>query len=175
MSSSTATISEPSPSTDTTEQQQQQQQQVIAMAESIPKILARSFLVVSVPTDAWIQLFSDRIVVGVSQLDCKIGTYVLCEAVTSESNPRQVEYHVSTLLGNRDDILLGVYARTIHERLRQIHQNHQDTPTTIDTTLPSVILLGISLDKDKGTDPKMFRLLVDLLVDMYVDAIKEPE
>ncbi|CAB9513675.1 expressed unknown protein [Seminavis robusta] len=141
--------------------------QVHPLPESIPKLLTRSFLVLSVPTDAWVQLFSDRIVFGVSQLDGKIGTYLLCEAVTTEANLRQTEYHLSTLLGSRsDDSMGGVYARTLHERLRGINNIAINNK-------PPVILLGIALDKDKGNDPKMFKLLVDLLVDMYVDAIQE--
>jgi Proteasome assembly chaperone 3 len=138
----------------------------VALPDSIPKLLTRSFLVLSVPTHAFVQLFSDRIVFGVSQLDCKIGNWLLCEAVTNEINIRQTEYHLSTLLGNREDSILGLYARTLHERLRQLQQ--QGTNQT-----PGVVLLGISLDKEQGSDPQMFRLLVDLLVDMYVDAIKE--
>jgi hypothetical protein len=82
-------------------------------ADSIPKLLTRSFLVLSVPTHAFVQLFSDRIVFGVSQLDCKIGNWLLCEAVTNEINIRQTEYHLSTLLGNREDYILGLYARTM--------------------------------------------------------------
>jgi Proteasome assembly chaperone 3 len=157
MSTTAATVSETSASN--------QQPPTAALPDSIPKLLARSFLVLSVPTDAWVQLFSDRIVFGVSQLDCKIGTWLLCEAVTNETNVRQTEYHLSTLLGNREDSMLGVYARTLHERLRQVQEGTNNTR--------AVVLLGISLDKGKGTDPQMFRLLVDLLVDMYVDAIKE--
>jgi hypothetical protein len=158
MTTTAATVSETCPS--------QHQPPTAALPDSIPKLLTRSFLVLSVPTDAWVQLFSDRIVFGVSQLDCKIGTWLLCEAVTNETNVRQTEYHLSTLLGNREDSMLGVYARTLHERLRQVQR--QGTTNT-----PAVVLLGISLGKEKGSDPQMFRLLVDLLVDMYVDAIKE--
>ena len=39
--------------------------------------------------------------------------------------------------------------------------------------MPKELLLGIALDKAKGRDPKMFQLLLGVLVDMYVDAVKD--
>ena len=135
----------------------------------IPKTLTRSFLVLGVETDAWVQLFSDRIFIGVSQLDCKVGTYLMCEAERSETNPKQTDYHISTLLGNREDAMLGVYARTITERI----QAFQESLSEGEITKPPILLLGISLDKEKGKSPEMFRNLVNILVDMYVDAVKD--
>ena len=135
---------------------------------SLPKTLTRSFQILSVDTDIFVQIFSDRIFFGVSQLDGKIGSYLLCEAETSEANLKHTEYHLSTLLGNREDSMLGVYARTLHERIRAFPPLSDQ-----ETSKPSVILLGISLDKDKGAGPKMFRSVLDVLVDAYVDAVKE--
>jgi len=153
---------------------------------SIPKSMTRSFLVLQVPTDAWVQIFADRIVMGVSQLEGKIGTYLLCEAVTSPTNLRQTEFHLSTLLGNRTDdssAMMGVYARTLMERLRKYHEsnnndnnNNNNNNYALDEgsdTRPTVLLLGISLDKEKGTDPKMFQSIIDILVDMYVDVTRD--
>jgi hypothetical protein len=68
---------------------------VAAHPSSIPATLTRSYTVQSVPTDAWVQIFTDRIVIGISQLDGKVGNYLLCQAASSEVNPRAVEYNVT--------------------------------------------------------------------------------
>jgi len=118
--------------------QQQQPQPCMPHPSSIPKSMTRSFLVLQVPTDAWVQIFADRIVMGVSQLEGKIGTYLLCEAVTSPTNLRQTEFHLSTLLGNRTDdssAMMGVYARTLMERLRKYHESNITTTTTTTTII----------------------------------------
>jgi len=141
----------------------------IPLDSTLPQVLTRSFTVLNVNTDAWIQIFADRIFVGMSQLECKIGTYILCEAETSDINPRQTEFKISTLLGNRDDAMLGVYARTLMERIRSFHGSSEGERST----MPKELLLGIALDKAKGRDPKMFQLLLGVLVDMYVDAVKD--
>lgn len=150
-------------------------QHPIPLPSSIPKVLTRSFLVLNVPTDAWVQIFVDRIFFGVSQLEGgKVGTYLLCEAETSQTNLRQTEYHVSTLLGNRDDAMLGVYARTLLERIRAFHDDGTSSAAGAGAgAKPNVLLLGISLDKETGQDPKMFRLVVDIMVDLYIDAVRE--
>jgi hypothetical protein len=68
---------------------------VAAHPSSIPATLTRSYTVKSVPTDAWVQIFADRIVIGISQLDGKVGNYLLCQATSSEVNPRAVDYNVT--------------------------------------------------------------------------------
>ena len=141
------------------------------MTSSLPKVLTRSFLVLDVETDAWVQIFADRIVIGVSQLNRKVGTYLLCEAETSEINPKQCDYRLSTLLGNREDAMLGVYARTLTERIRAFHETEHANNHS--SELPQEVLFAVSLDKEKGRDPKMFQLLVGVLVDMYVDAVRD--
>ena len=170
-------------------QQQQQslllEQHPIPLPSSIPKSLTRSFVVYQISTDIVVQIFADRIFLGVSQLQGgKIGTYIMCEAETSQTNLRQTEYFTSSLLGNRtDDSMVGVYARTCLERIRAVHNSTtgassnsgaaENIGTNDDGAMPTVLLLGISLDKNKGTDPNMFRALVDIMVDMYVDAIRD--
>lgn len=168
MATTTTTSDTPTPSAATA---------VSPVTSSIPKVLTRSFLVLDIQTDAWLQIFADRIVVGVSQLNRKVGTYLLCEAETNEINPQQCDYRLSTLLGNREDAMLGVYARTITERIRAFHvsenESNNNSSSTAGTELPKEVLLAVSLDQEKGRDPKMFQLLVGILVDMYVDAIRD--
>ena len=68
--------------------------------------------------------------------------------------------------------MLGVYARTLTERIRAFHEteNHNNNSGV---ELPKEVLFAVSLDKGKGRDPKMFQLLVGILVDMYVDAVRD--
>jgi hypothetical protein len=68
------------------------------------------------------------------------------------------------LLGAREDPLLAVYARRITEQMVAMR------PPTSAEPLPTVVL-AVSLDKEKGKDPEMFGLLVDILVQLYRDAV----
>ena len=98
-------------------------------------------------TDCWVQLFGDQIVVGVSQLQGKIGTYCLCQ-VEETALDNKTWFHVETLMGSkRDDILLEVYARRVTEQIAGLRASRADP-------MPAV-LLGISL-KPEAKDPKMF-------------------
>jgi hypothetical protein len=127
--------------------------------KSLPTTLTRSYNILGVPTDAYCQVFQERIVVGVTQLNLKIGNYVYCQASKSPVD-QSVDFHIDTLLGNRDEALLGVYARRITERLIQLQARD-----------PMVVLLGISL-KGGGKNPDMFRHVVDAMVQLICDALK---
>lgn len=137
---------------------------VVAAAHpaSLPITLSRSYTVHSMPTDAWVQIFCDRIVLGVSQLQGVVGNFLLCDAQPSQAHPGSasvVDYNVTTLLGTRQDPLLDVYARQVCEKIH-----------ALDSDAPTVIILGISLHKERGKDPQVFRAIVDLLVNLYQDA-----
>mmetsp|Transcript_18754 Transcript_18754/g.52427 ORF Transcript_18754/g.52427 Transcript_18754/m.52427 type:complete len:278 (+) Transcript_18754:172-1005(+) len=128
---------------------------------SLPTTINRSYKIFGVPTHTFCQVFSDRIVVGVTQLQTKepnnsicngqksssghIGSWVYCQASQSQIDPRQVDYELSTLLGsgssraeagNRDE--KEIYARRIAERLLE----KKSIPGG---TNKIVLLLGISL------------------------------
>jgi hypothetical protein len=59
---------------------------------------------------------------------------------------------------------LAVYARRVTEQIVAMRP-----PTSADP-LPTIIL-AISIHKEKGKDTEMFGLLVDLLVQLYRDAV----
>jgi Proteasome assembly chaperone 3 len=130
-----------------------------AQATSIPKIVSKTFEVCNVTTDVWIQIFSDRIMYGVSQIGGNIGNYLLCESRRNEVDPRAFEYQVSNLLGARDDALLEVYARRITELVAQESAGRH-----------MIVILGISLDKARGRNPKVFMLLTTIMHQMYIEA-----
>ena len=160
---------------DDTAQQPAPQDAAIAMPTSLPATMTRSFLVQSIQTDTFVQIFADRIFFGVSQLNGKLGTYLLCEGERNEIDPKQTEYHLTTLLGNREDAMLGVYARTLTERIQAFQAAEGGAGTAIGATTPApTVLLGISLDKQKGNSPEMFQTIVNLLFDLYLDAMRAP-
>lgn len=70
----------------------------------------------------------------------------------------------SNLLGAREDPLLAVYARRISEKIVGLR------PPTSAEPFPTIVL-AVSIHKEKGKDPEMFGLLVDLLVQLYRDAV----
>ena len=124
---------------------------VLPFPISLPTSASRSYEVMGIRTDAFCQLFGDRLFVGVSQLNQKIGNFVMCQAKKSPID-NSVDFHISTVLGNREDAMSGVYARRITERLIK------------DGIMPDPInlFLGISL-RDSGADPKMFEEVVGIL------------
>ena len=118
---------------------------------SLPKTRTRSYTIYGIPTDAFCQVYQDRIVVGVTQLPTQhIGSWVMCQAVQSEINPKHVEYNLSTVLGGGDTAALGgvvvvdekeIYARRIMERILE-NRNTTLLPRGTDRR---TVLLGITL------------------------------
>lgn len=118
---------------------------------SLPKTRTRSYTIYGIPTYAFCQVYQDRIVVGVTQLPTQhIGSWVMCQAVQSEINPKHVEYNLSTVLGGGDTAALGgvvvvdekeIYARRIMERILE-NRNTTLLPRGTDRR---TVLLGITL------------------------------
>jgi Proteasome assembly chaperone 3 len=131
---------------------------------SIPITLTRSYNVRSVVTDVWVQLFSDRIVFGISQLNTKVGSFVLCHVDESIIDNR-IRFMVMPLLGKTDDVVSEVFARQVTEKIAALRTT---SAAATATSCPSV-MLGISL---KSTDPETFHVLADLLVNLYKEAIQ---
>ena len=100
---------------------------------------------------------------GIAQLNCKIGTYVLCQATISQIDHTTIDYNISTVLGNHTDAMPGVYARRITDKLIQQRVLTKD---------PMCLFLGVSL-KDSGKDPKMFSNIVDIVVNLIQEALQK--
>lgn len=151
------------------------------LPEFLPRTISRSYDVYGQNTDCWCQIFNDRIVVGCTQLDQKIGNWILCSAVQSPTDPRATDYELSTLLGDSTDIVLGLYARQLTEQLISAAAPGSSLNDIISAKGKSSlqVLLGISLArKDKDLSKKeqeersqqMFRVLVPVLVDLVLDT-----
>ena len=130
---------------------------------SIPITLTRSYMVRSIATDVWVQLFSDRIVFGISQRNTRVGTFLLCHVDESIIDNR-IRFTVLPLLGKTDDTISEVLARQLTEHIVAL----RNTDTSATTVSCPPVLLGISLIH---TDPETFHVLVDLLVNLYKEAI----
>lgn len=137
---------------------------VVPNPSSIPSTLARSFKISGSVTDSWVQIFADRIVVGVSQRNKRIGNWCLCQAAQSPVDPKAIDFQISTVLGDRNDAMIGVYGRRIVERI--IQERLIPGSNTIS------VLLGISL-QDKGADPSTFKAIVDVLVSLIGDTLRQ--
>ena len=98
------------------------------------------------------QIYNDRIVLGITQLSKSkkghIGSWVLCQSSKSEINPNNIDYELSTLLGNTTTTTTSsnaafdekeIYSRRITERLLE---KAIVVPRGIDKL---TVLLGISL------------------------------
>ena len=194
-------------------QVQQQKQQILPHPHSIPKFITPSYRITTTTTttsntdpssslhndttlNIFLQIYLDRIVVGISQYeDGRIGNYLLCQSDLNQQDAaaailssgsssskrreqqqqqqqndpstsnsiRNPHYHVTTLLGVRDDPLLALYARTIWDALHL-------------STTNQALLLGISLQPPSTTatqkDKKeLFHTIIQLIVQLYEEAI----
>jgi hypothetical protein len=139
---------------------------IVPHTQSLPKILTRSYTVGGVVTDITVQLFQERIVVTCSQLQGRIGHWLLCKTTPVDPlNPTKVDWDVSHLLGARgDDPLLTVYAKRITDRILQSNSREA-------TTVPHghAVLLGIALGVT-GKVPAVFHTIVDLILKVYQEA-----
>ena len=118
---------------------------------SLPKTISRSYLIYKIPTHMFCQIYNDRIVLGITQLSKSkkghIGSWVLCQSSKSEINPKNIDYELSTLLGNNTTTTTSntafdekeIYSRRITERLLE---KAIVVPRGIDKL---TVLLGISL------------------------------
>jgi len=118
---------------------------------SLPKTISRSYLIYKIPTHMFCQIYNDRIVLGITQLNKSkghIGSWVLCQSSKSEINPKNIDYELSTLLGNTTTTTTTsntafnekeIYSRRITERLLE---KAIVVPRGIDKL---TVLLGISL------------------------------
>ena len=117
---------------------------------SIPVIKVQSFLIDDQLTEVFLQVFADRLLIGISQLpDGRIGHYCICEPIPSAINPKSVDYPVTSLLGT-STVESAVYARRLAERLKR------------------TVVLGISMKQTKNAE--IFHAIVDLVVTMYQSA-----
>jgi len=151
----------------------------LPQVSAVPASISRSYKVLGIPTHTFCQVFSDRIVLGATQLQKPkekgssghIGSWVYCQASRSQIDPRQVEYELSTLLGGGGGKTgpvdeKEIYARRIAERLLE------------KKALPGgseriVLLLGISLlTIPPSKSIERFKVLVDVLVELVEEALK---
>jgi hypothetical protein len=96
---------------------------------------------------------------GVSQVNTKVGTFLSCHIDESIIDNR-IRFTVTPLLGKRNDAVLEVFSRQVTEQIAALR-------TTAAAACPPV-LMGISL---KNTDPETFRILIELLLKLYKEAI----
>jgi hypothetical protein len=161
---------------------------------SLPISISRAYKIQDVMTDISVQLFQERIVISCSQLQGKIGSWVLCKPITNPHSINNVtHWDVTHLLGSgmsRDDPLLTVYSQRISMLLWNKMNEIVDTSTDGDGRhhhlyqQPSAILLGLSLKGDHSIntgsatniqnqhyDSELFHTIVDLIVNVALEAV----
>lgn len=160
---------------------------------SLPTSITRSYKVLGIPTHTFCQIFSDRIVLGVTQLRTKpsinekegkdettsasptpkslsssghIGSWVYCQASRSQIDPRQVDYEISTLLG-------GATAQGVRDEkeifTRRISERLLEKKVIPGGSDRIVLLLGISLLPISSIN--RFKVLVEVLVELVEEAL----
>ena len=155
-------------------QDQPQKPMCLPSPYSLPATTSRSYRIMGVDTHTFCQVFADRIVVGITQLESRhIGHWILCQASRSAIDPRAIDYEVTTVLGNtslgnRNDssYLYEVYGRRLTESIIE--------ERLVPGSDRMVVLLGISLTPpspsnegtqgDNNSDMERFRCVVNLLV-----------
>ena len=145
---------------------------IVPQPQSLPKSLTRSYLVGGVVTDITVQLFQDRTVVTCSQLEGRIGHWLLCKATSSDPlNPAKFDWDISHLLGGaRDDPLLIVYGKLVSDRILQsMVATAAAAGNNNDASHPPAVLLGLALGVT-GKAPAVFHTIVDLLAKVYLET-----
>ena len=138
-------------------------------APSFPTTVQQSCLVNDIQTDLVVQIFSDRTLILISQLNGKIGTYITT-TVEQSIIDNSTTFNITSLLGRRDDPLMEIYARQLAERIHKLH-NGSSRDVMDGMTLPP-ILLGIALSKEsKAREKDVFHTILDLVLQMYVKAL----
>lgn len=134
---------------------------------ALPRTLTRSFSVDGIPTHCWVQVFANRIVIGLSQLDGRLSNYLLCEAIPDPVHPKSIEYATTTLLGARDEAVWSVYARQVTQRM--VEYRH---PVAAEGESFPVVVLGLGLrPATSSANPNIFRAMVDVMVQVYIEAV----
>ena len=143
---------------------------------SLPQIIHRWFEIefvtndhshLSVGTDVVLQRFFDRTIVLVSQVNGRIGSYLSCSMEHSIID-RSTVYSVHVLLGKRDDTLVEVLARQIHERIFQFeNQSGGESGGTAGILTVPPLLLGVTLNSDVRNSQHAFHELVAMVIEMY--------
>ncbi len=145
----------------------QQLSSLTPVPQSLPTTITRSYSIQGVSTHTFCQIFSDRIIVGVTQLPSHhIGNWVLCQASQSPVDPKVIESDLSTLLGNHNDAMPEVFARRITDCVIRRR--------LIPGTNRMVILMGISLlttSSSAENGRERFRLIVDTVVGLIEEAL----
>mmetsp|Transcript_26124 Transcript_26124/g.62065 ORF Transcript_26124/g.62065 Transcript_26124/m.62065 type:complete len:220 (-) Transcript_26124:118-777(-) len=130
-------------------------------------------------THGFVQLFQDRIVIGITQLPSgHIGSWCLCQATQSPIQPQQIEYDISTLLGgsassgsssSKSSSMIELYARRITECIIQ----RRLVPSGPDKMN---VLLGLSLSQKQKleleADRQRFHAVVEFAVSLVKDALQ---
>jgi hypothetical protein len=164
---------------------------VVPHPSSLPLTRTRCCNVLgSIPTDVCLQVFRDRVVFCVSQVDGgRVGHWFLCECQPDLVRPRGMDFVTTTLLGaQRDgpDATEGlVYARQLCQELALLaapaSASATSPPESLSTTAPGsaapmahpTVLLGISLHASAKGRPEVFKALIQTLVLFYKESIEE--
>jgi len=109
---------------------------------SIPVTKSERVKIDGVETDFFVQFFDDRIFLGISQIGGKLGNFLLATRFEADMDVQQ-------LLGIHD-VYLEIVAKQVLQQLKH------DT-----------IILGISLDRKRGTERAMMKTMIDHVVSMY--------
>jgi hypothetical protein len=123
----------------------------------------------TISTDIVLQRFADRTMFLISQMNGRIGSYMTCHMEYSMIDG-STTYSVQVLMGKRDDAIVEVMARQIHERIFKFESESPDgtEPTGI-TSIPP-LLLGITLHRNHGYSRESFQQIVDAAVQMYKES-----
>jgi hypothetical protein len=153
---------------------------VLPSPASLPRVATKTYRINTIPTYMLVQIFANRIVVGISQLpNGTFGHFVLVQVVPNETNPKQVDYQITPLLGvstmgttkgdshNNNEALLSVYAHRITERIHTLLSQSKNPAVATSLT----VVLGMSFppkqSQQQPQSPKVFHTIIDLLVNLY--------
>jgi hypothetical protein len=120
---------------------------------SLPRTASITEFVDSIETNLFVQYFEDTVMVCISQMSGKIGTFLSCSSLQGPEG-QTLEYNTSTLLGH-DNPIYAVYARQILAALPR-----------------SNLILGITLHKPRQQNREQMKAIIDRVIAFCLDVVR---
>jgi hypothetical protein len=120
---------------------------------SLPRTASNTEVIDTIETDFFVQYFEDTVMVCISQMSGRIGTFLSCSSLQGPEG-QTLEYNTSTLLGH-DEPIYAVYARQILAALPR-----------------SNLILGITLQQPRQQSREQMKAIIERVTAFCLDFVR---
>lgn len=126
---------------------------VTAEPGSLPRTASITEVIESIETNLFVQYFEDIVMVCISQISGKIGTFLSCSSLQGPEG-NTLEYSTATILGH-DDPINAVYARQILAALPQ-----------------SNLILGITIQQPRQQNREQMKAIIERTIAFCIQVAR---